>query len=355
MIKFAEVSVLNQEILDTVSLILESGQFIQGSWNKRFNREWAEYCGTKYSVRVASGSAALISCLKYLKQKYDRNIVICPSYSFAATVFSIIEAGCKPVYCPVSIEGLMEFEFLKLVTAWDEILCILPVHLYGQKLEIPKKWFDRLPIVEDACQAHGAIKSIKSTAACFSFFPAKNLGCAGDGGAVVTNDDELANWVSAYTNYGDFPGEKYVHSVAGNNLRLDNLQASILSLKLNNLDGENRRRRELLQRYIHNGIWPVTNLNPNVFHHFPILVEDRNYFLRMMKQEKIEVGCHYSYTLFDIVPSASIYETGDKAKVLAECVVTLPISPHLEFEEIDLISKIIKSAYTKNKQIWERL
>lgn len=350
MIKFADVSVKDEITHQAVKEILETGQFIQGKWNKEFDKRWAQYCGTKFSIGVASGNAALIACLKYLKTKSDNNVVVVPTYSFAATVFAVVEAGCKPIYCPVDGHGLMQIDKCNFKD-FEGVLAVLPVHLYGQRLEIPEEISSRVPVIEDACQAHG-LKKLQGKAACFSFYPAKNLGCAGDGGSVITDDEEMANWIKAYINYGDFPGQKYIHSMVGNNLRMDNLQACILSHKLPYLDEQNERRQELAQLYFDNGIEPSTFLLNSVFHQFPILVGNQEQFRNFMKSKGIETGCHYPYTLPEIYKAFSFDLSEDKSEEIAKRVVTLPIWPSTKNEEILQICDIIKSNYKQEFGVW---
>jgi dTDP-4-amino-4,6-dideoxygalactose transaminase len=351
MIKFADVSVRDEITHQAVKEVLETGQFIQGKWNKEFDKRWAQYCGTKFSIGVASGNAALISCLKYLKTKSDNNLVVVPTYSFAATVFAVVEAKCKPIYCPVDGHGLMQIDKCNF-NSFEGILAILPVHLYGQQLEIPEEITSRVAVIEDACQAHG-LKKLQGQAACFSFYPAKNLGCAGDAGSVITDDEEMANWIRAYINYGDFPGQKYIHSMVGNNLRMDNLQACILAHKLPYLDEQNQRRQEIAKLYFDNGVEPITSLD-SVFHQFPILVENQEYFANLMKEKGIQTGCHYPYTLPEIYKSFSFDLSEDKSEEIANRVVTLPIWPTLTNNEILQVCDIIKSHYQLEFGVWYR-
>jgi dTDP-4-amino-4,6-dideoxygalactose transaminase len=184
-VKFAELGIQDDAALADVEVVLKSGRFIGGMYLEEFAEKWAKFCGAKHCVPVASGSAALTASIKALVP--PSGAVLLPALSFAATAFSVIEAGCEPIYVDVRPDGLMNLDVAEEAVHRMHISCVLPVHLYGQLLEIEydSALYNTI-VIEDACQAHGVFK-LWGDAGCFSFYPSKNLGAAGDAGAVVTN------------------------------------------------------------------------------------------------------------------------------------------------------------------------
>lgn len=340
-IRLAELGMTSPNMIADVIQVLKSGRFINGPWAQRFGRAWAEVCGASECIPVASGSAALIAVLKQLRNTKS-NKVILPDYSFAATAFAVKEAGLEPIYVSVDDRGLMDLKATRAAVREFEPLAVLPVHMYGQYLNLGRLP-DEIMVVEDACQAHG-ITSLQGVAACYSFYPAKNLGAAGDAGAVVTNLKNLANQVRAYCNYGDFPGEKYSHTISGNNLRMDELQAAVLLHKLEYLHDHNQARQTLAAIYQDAGVHSLAK-NPTNWHLYPILVTDPDEFIGHMAREEVEVGRHYPYRLSSIVPGTE-FELNGNSDRLAKHVVTLPIGPHLVGGDIlrvvELITKTMK-------------
>lgn len=349
MIKQAELSIKDESIFAEVQKVLESGIFINGPYNQKFNQLWAETCGTQYSLGVSSGSAALKTVLKFFKKRNRTNYAIIPNFSFAATLYSVMEAGYTPIFCPVDSKGLMNQEFLVDIVGKQEVSAIIPVHIYGQlqKLDITTiRTYTDSPIIEDACQVHGGLTSLQGDVACFSFYPSKNLGTIGDGGAIVTNNQTLYNWARQYINYGNYPEEKYVHSMQGDNLRLDEIKAAVLCKKLENLILENFRRDCNAITYREEGITSFVQEGYNVYHLFPVLFEDRKKAMDIFKKEGIEVGNHYPYTLHSLAEQSYFPHPKEcKAKRIADHVVTLPIGPHLTAEELQTVIKVVHSNF----------
>lgn len=337
MIKFADTT-LDNDIIQRVARVFRSGQFINGKYCQEFAEKWADYCNTDYCTTTSSGSSALTICLRYLKSKNPfKNLVIVPSYSFAATVHSVVEAGLFPIYSPVDKRGLINQEIAyKIIKSQGQgLVGMLVVHLYGQQVKIEPEILKKVPVIEDACQAHG-IKQTQGLASCFSFYPAKNLGACGDAGAICTNNAELSEYSFAYSNYGDYKGQKYKHNFPSSNMRMDEIQAFILLDKLKHLDKWNSKRKWNAFKYFDSGLETFTE--DSFYHQYPILVDNRD----KIKIKEFEIGSHYPYTLPEIVPSTNYWLKDDYSHKIAKSVLTIPIGPHLTEDEVQLISRKVK-------------
>lgn len=290
------------EINEAVSRVVNSGWYLQGTENEKFEAHYAEYIGTKYAVGCANGLDALIWIFRAyieLGVMVPGDEVIVPANTYIATILAITENGLVPVLCEPKLQTLeIDDERIEsLITSKTKAIAV--VHLYGRNaitpriLDLCKKY--NLKLVEDNAQAHGCRCSFLADesrgvcaprtgsigdAAGHSFYPGKNLGALGDGGAVTTNDPELAATVRALANYGS--QQKYVFKYAGRNSRLDEIQAAVLDVKLKYLDEDNQHRKMVADYYYKNISNPLITLpdrlpdDENVYHLFPILVaEDR--------------------------------------------------------------------------------
>lgn len=356
MIKFAEVGIEDPRIQKAVLKVLKSGQFIGGKQVMRFEKEFAKFCGAKYCASVASGSAALVTALKVLSKMSNSKPgfkVIVPSMSFAATALSVREAGGVPVYCDVDSRGLLDQDrCLELLNYYKgAIMAVIPVHLYGQIMKLKPEMLNQVAVVEDACQAAGSFTELQGDIACFSFYPTKNLGAAGDAGAIISNDREMYLEAKAYVNYGDYPGEKYKHSVMGTNARMDAIQAAILRVKLETLTEADYVRKIMVGDYNTLGIHSMA-ANPSSWHLYPILVDDVNKFRYILEEAGIQTGNHYPYRLPDVVAGCDDTTTNDKSYSIVWNVVTLPIGSHLTYANIQTISSQIKSIAEYTNLVW---
>lgn len=242
---------------------VQSAQYIQGEESVRFEREFATYCGSKHCIGVSSGSSALYLILKAYKQLgklHDHDAIIVPTNTYIASVFAITQNNLTPIFAEPSAQ-----DFLLDTSALESLLtsrtkAIMPVHLYGQLCDMERinafAKAHNLLVIEDSAQAHGAYLRDSHTrsgaygdAGGFSFYPAKNLGALGDGGAITTNDCELAATIRCLANAGST--SKYTHTLDGINARLDSLQALVLRAKLPLLDSDNAHRRAIAQIYTH--------------------------------------------------------------------------------------------------------
>jgi len=348
---------LSQKIAEVV----KNGWYIHGKECKAFEENFAQFCGVKHCIGVGNGLEALkliLRAYKLLGVFKTGDEVIVPANTFIATILAISAENLTPVFVEPDIDDYVidvkkiEEKITKKTKA------IMPVHLYGRLcnmeaiIAIAKQ--HNLKLIEDAAQAHGATQNGKRSgafgdAAGFSFYPGKNLGCLGDGGCVTTDDDELADIVRKLANYGS--SVKYVHEYKGENSRLDEIQAAVLSVKLKRLDADNDRRRQIATMYntgIKNNAVILPKLHQSeehVWHIYCVRVQNRNAFIEYLNSCGIETVIHYptpphkqaAYKEFAYL-NLPISE-----KIHAE-VVSLPMSPLLTDKHVMYIIEII-SAY----------
>lgn len=297
---------IKSEIDSAVKNVINDAAFIGGKYVKKFEKEFADYCNTKYCVGVGNGTDAMFIALKALGIG-SGDEVITASNSFIATSEAITASGakvvfvdCHPDYYTIDVSKIEE----KIT---NKTKAIIPVHLYGQPADmdtiskIVKKY--KIYIIEDAAQAHGANYKDKrvgtfSDVACFSFYPGKNFGAYGDGGSIITNNGDLALKCRMLANHGRI--EKYNHEFEGYNSRLDGLQAAILSVKLKYLDEWNKKRREIAYSYnelfknCDKIITPKELPNTEcVYHLYTIRTEKRDELQKFLKENGISTGIHY--------------------------------------------------------------
>lgn len=297
------------EINAAVTRVVNSGWYLQGEENKHFEENYANYIGTQYCIGCANGLDALIWIFRaYIEMGVMQpgDEVIVPANTYIATILSITENGLKPVFVEPKWSTL-EIDDDKIeaaITPKTKAVCI--VHLYGrcaytEKIGALCKKYN-LKLVEDNAQAHGCRFDEQRTgsigdAAGHSFYPGKNLGALGDGGAVTTNDPELAAAVRTLANYGS--QKKYVFKYTGRNSRLDEIQAAVLDVKLKYLDGDNKHRQQIATYYYEN----IKNDNivlparlpdeKNVYHLFPILCTLRDELQEYLKENGVGTMIHY--------------------------------------------------------------
>lgn len=296
---------IKDEIQETVSDVIEQNWFIRGQYCRKFEQEFAEFCGVKYCVGCGNGLDALYLILRAYDITYGDEVIV-PSNTFIATALAVTYVGATPVFVEpdISTYTIDTERIREKITAKTK--AVIAVHLYGQAAdmdavnEVAKA--HHLIVIEDAAQAHGAEYKNRKTgslgdAAAFSFYPGKNLGAMGDAGAVTTNDKDIADRVRAIGNYGS--DYKYHHIYAGTNSRLDEIQAAVLLIKLRNLDRWNIYRQEAADQYlkrIHNEkvILPVMAENrSHVWHIFALRTKDRDVFAGYLAEHGIETRIHY--------------------------------------------------------------
>lgn len=313
MIPFLDLKGLNAqyraELVEACTRVIDSGWYIQGSECKEFEKEFASYCGTKYAIGVANGLDALILILRAYKElgiMNDGDEVIVPSNTYIASILAISQNNLVPVLVEPRLDTYLIDPSKIEEKITSKTKAILPVHLYGQTCEmdaineIAKKY--NLKVIEDSAQSHGAYFKDKRSgnlgdASGFSFYPGKNLGALGDGGAVTTNDEELANTIKALGNYGSH--KKYENLYKGINSRLDEMQAAMLRVKLKYLDEESNKRREIANYYLENIkndnlILPEVRAEDNhVWHLFVIRTSKRDELQKYLLDNGIQTLIHY--------------------------------------------------------------
>lgn len=364
MIPFLDLKEINlhyeKEFKQTFENVLHSGWFILGEQVARFEKEFADYCGTKYAIGVANGLDALILIIEGYKElgifKIDDEIIV-PSNTYIASILAISKAGLKPVLVEPRLDTyLIDVSKIEEQIS-DKTVAILPVHLYGQLCDmgsinaIAKKY--NLKVIEDSAQSHGARQSGKRSgnlgdASGFSFYPGKNLGALGDGGAITTNDDELAEVLFALRNYGS--EVKYRNKYKGINSRLDELQAAMLSIKLKDLNADNHKRQLVANYYLENIRNPlvtlptVINAESCVWHLFVIRNNNRDRLQQYLLNKQIQTVIHYpipphcqfAYKEWQYL-SFPISE-----KIHAE-VLSLPIYPRLTENNINKVCEALNN------------
>jgi dTDP-4-amino-4,6-dideoxygalactose transaminase len=313
MIPFLDLKGLNAryraELIEACTKVIDSGWYIQGNECREFDKEFAQYCGTKYAIGVANGLDALILILRAYKElgfMKDDDEVIVPSNTYIASILAISQNNLVPVLVEPDLNTYLINPNKIEERITPKTKAILPVHLYGQTCEmdkineIAKKY--NLKVIEDSAQSHGAYYKDKRSgnlgdASGFSFYPGKNLGALGDGGAVTTNDEELANTIKALGNYGSH--KKYENLYKGVNSRLDEIQAAILRLKLKYLDAEVEKRRKIANYCLENIkneniILPTVRSEDNhVWHLFVIRTNKRDELQKYLLDNGIQTLIHY--------------------------------------------------------------
>ncbi len=287
---------------------LSDGKYIEGVENRRFEKNFAKYCGTKFAIGTGNGLDAIrliLEAYKVTGKLQTGDEIIVPANTFIATILAISQAGFTPVLTEPKLEtyNLDPEKIAKKISAKTK--AIIGVHLYG----LISDWeylqniahSHGLLLIEDAAQAHGAVWNDKKAgdlgdAAAFSFYPAKNLGALGDGGAVTTNDPELAGIITQLKNYGQ--EKKYISRYKGFNSRLDELQAAFLNVKLPHLDKANEKRRQNALLYLKNIkqsniVLPVFDEKSHVYHQFAIRTRRRDELKTYLANHGIETMIHY--------------------------------------------------------------
>ena len=357
---------IKDEVMASIKRVVESSAFILGEEVKQFEEEFASFCGAKYAIGVSSGSAALHLALIACEVGEGDEVITTP-YTFIATTEAISRVGGKIVFVDIDSKDY-NIDVSKIEEKITErTKAILPVHLYGHPadmdpvMEIAAKY--NLKVIEDAAQAHGAayksrIRPGRTRAErrvgsigdinCFSFYPGKNLGAYGDGGMVVTDDDEMANKVKLLRNHGR--REKYEHLIEGYNYRLDAMQAAILKVKLARLNewNEARRARAKLYNDLLADTAVITPLEreyaKHVYHLYVVRTKERDKLKEHLKARGIATGLHYPIPLhLQEAYSHLGYKKGDFpiAEEISQEILSMPMFPELTDEELKTIVNAI--------------
>ena len=297
------------EIQQAVAEVVDSGWYLQGKAVQQFEQHYAQYIGTRHCIGVANGLDALTLTLRAYKEMgllHDGDEVLVQANTFIATILAITENHLTPVFVDVAPDTLnLQTEALRQAIT-PKTKALMLVHLYGRctyNEEIEALCgAHHLLLIEDNAQAHGCLHGEQRTgslghAACHSFYPGKNLGALGDGGAVTTNDDDLAQMIRTLANYGF--SQKYVAPMQGRNSRLDEIQAAVLDVKLHHLDTENQRRIDIARTYYtyiqQKDLRLPTFMDEgnNVYHIFPVFTPHRNALQQYLSEQGIQTLIHY--------------------------------------------------------------
>lgn len=366
MIPFLDLKKINaqyqNELKEACAKVIDSGWYVLGNEVAEFEKEFATYCETNHCLGVANGLDALVLILRaYIEMgvMHKGDEVIVPSNTYIASILAISENGLIPVLVEPDINTFNLDPTLIEQAITEKTKAILTVHLYGQvtgmdEINAIAKTYN-LKVVEDCAQAHGALyqgengnaKKVGSLgdAAGFSFYPGKNLGALGDGGAVTTNDSELAKTIAALRNYGSH--EKYKNQFKGINSRLDEIQAAMLRVKLSHLDREIVARQAVAKTYLQGINNPlielpcVDDLNSHVWHLFVIKTTQREELVKYLSESGVQTLVHYP-----IPPhKQDAYKEWNskqysKSELLHKAVLSLPMSPVMDISEIFKVIKV---------------
>lgn len=361
----AQYPLIKQDILRKFEDIIQSGNFVGLNGNKyleQLESQFSSFCSTDFTIAVNNGTSALWMIMNALDIGPGDEVLL-PANTFVATAEAISLAGATPVLVDIEPHtynidvSAIESKITKRTKA------IIPVHLYGQCadmdpiLEISKR--HELYVIEDACQAHGATyKGRKAgsmgVAAAFSFYAGKNLGAWGEGGAITTSDESLANKLRAIRNHGS--QVKYQHDIIGGNFRLDEFQSAALSTKLNHIEAWNNKRRENARLYIslldknqHINLPYYSDDSKPVWHLFVIRVKDRNGFMQHLQQNGIQCAIHYP-TPLHLTPAYEHlgYKLGDfpVCESVQSEIVSLPMYAELSSRDIAYVCEKVNDYYS---------
>jgi dTDP-4-amino-4,6-dideoxygalactose transaminase len=354
----AQYATIREEIEASFRRVLEDASFIQGPDVAQFEEKFASYLGAKHAVGVANGTDALLLTLKALGIGNGDEVLI-PANTFVATAEAIVHAGARPILVDISPETYTIDVHQIEDRLTSRTKAIIPVHLYGQPADLGPiltiAETHGIPVIEDAAQAHGAEYGGRRVgawgrAACFSFYPAKNLGAYGDAGAVVTNDDHVALAVRKLRDHGGV--DKYRHDLVGYNSRLDTLQAAVLLVKLKHLDGWNQMRRQHARLYdellatIPGIVTPArVEKASHVYHLYVIRVGrgHRDELQRYLHARGIHTSIHYPAPVHLTAAFADRYphEHHPVAERCANEILSLPMYPELERKQIHYVHEQI--------------
>ena len=362
MIHFLDLKKINQAyanaLKEACARVIDSGWYIDGNELKNFEKNFSQFCGTEYCIGVANGLDALTLVLrawKELGKLKEGDEIIVPANTYIASVLAITENKLVPILIEPDINTYTINPNNIEPAITSKTRAILPVHLYGKMcdmnpiLAVAKQY--QLLVLEDSAQAHGASIQGRQAgnwgdASGFSFYPGKNLGALGDAGAVTTNDDELSHTIKALRNYGSHV--KYEHNHQGVNSRLDEIQAAMLSVKLNFLNEQTYRRREIAARYLAEIKNPVITLplhtheEEHVWHLFVVRCNERDRLKQYLTDNQVQTLIHYpvpphQQSAYEQLNSQSFPIT----ETIHREVLSLPIGSHLSESEVDHIIELV--------------
>lgn len=372
-VPFVDLSPAHKEVANELtavfSEVLDTSQFVNGARTAQFEREFSDYCGAKFASLVGNGTLALQAALLGLELPAGGEVLV-PVNTFIATAEAVINVGLRPVFVDCDPNTHLIDIDATVAAVTDQTVAVLPVHLYGRLVDMRqlRTALDSarkdVVIVEDSCQAHGAFVSAEkpavskySSAACFSFYPGKNLGALGEAGAVVTNSAQLDTWIKKYRNHGS--EQKYKHDIIGSNYRTSELQAGFLSVKLPHLNTYNQHRRQVAEQY-HQlladvsqvELPPLVTNSSHVYHLFVARVEKRKQLKEYLNQNGVGVGIHYPDPLHLTPAFEEYFSDNDQkkqsfpaAESTAQLILSLPIYYGMTNQQVEYVCQVIKSFY----------
>jgi perosamine synthetase len=353
-IEFSKMYV-DDDIRSSVIDVLNSGIYIKGERLRSFEREFAEFCGTRYSFGVSSGTSAILLALMALGIKKGDEVIV-PAHTFVATASPAIFLGGTPVFADIEEDTytIDPEDMARKIT--ERTKAIIPVHLYGHPCDMDPindiAQEKGIAVIEDACQAHGAVYRGKKAGSigdigCFSFFPSKNMTVLGEGGMVSTDNEELAEKISMLRDHGR--RDKYVHEVLGLNLRMDEIHAAIGRESLKHISDWNRRRREIASLY-HRLLQGLDLVAPvekswaeHVYHLYVIRIKEREKLAAYLNKKGVSTGVLYPVPLHRqpcMLADVHLPVTERCAKE----ILSLPMHPQLLDEEVEYVCDEIREA-----------
>ena len=352
---------VRDEVTSRWAALLESNAWVGGAEVERFERSWADYCTTEHAVGVANGTDALHLVLRALGIGPGDEVLV-PANTFIATAEAVVLAGARPRFVDVDPTGLLMTPEAVDAAVTSATTAVMPVHLFGHVAdvagiaEVARR--HGIAVIEDAAQAHGATRDgvragSTGIAAGFSFYPGKNLGAFGDGGAVTTDDADLADRLRSLLNHGRSTQDRYEHPHIGTNSRLDSVQAVVLSAKLERLDGWTARRREIVAAYreriegLHLRLVEPAEGVESAWHLLVARVAERDRVRRDLEELGIQTGIHYPVPCHEQTAYVRWADTPcPVASRAAKEIVSLPMHPHLTVDEVDRVCEALAKVLT---------
>ena len=358
---------VDEEIKKRVLEVIDSGQYILGSHCKNFEKEFAQFIGTKHAVLTSSGTSAIFLCLKALGVGPGDAILV-PSLTAFPTVEPVFHVGARPIFVDIDETFTMDPRHVEeILRKGDQkqgtVKGILPVHLYGHPadmdalLDLGKRF--GVFVLEDCCQAHGARYKGKRVgsmgiAGCFSFYPSKNLTVYGDGGILVTSEDQVAQTSRMLRDHGR--KEKYEHELVGYNIRFNEIQGAVGRLQLQRLDRFNEARRQIA-RWYGEGLKGLPVITPKVhdwaepvFHLYVVQSTKRDDLATYLKEKGVQTGIHYpipNHQQPAVQSALGLQPNLKKTEEAASKILSLPIYPELDKEKVDFVCASIREFFSK--------
>lgn len=357
----AQTAEIRTELDAAWTQVVDSGRFVGGSVVEGFEQEWADYCGARWTVSVANGTDSLQLILRALGIGRGDEVIV-PANSFIATAEAVALVGATPRFVDVDPRTLLIDAAQVAAALTPRTAAVIAVHLYGQMADMTalKTVTERagLALIEDAAQGHGAYcgdarAGSVGIAGSFSFYPGKNLGAFGDGGAVTTSDEGLAARLRSIRDHGRSDSDRYRHDMLGTNSRLDALQAAVLSIKVKHLDAWTEARRAVAQDYreqLLDGLVQLveeTPSTPSVYHLAVVRTTQRDDAVSGLARAGVETGVHYPVPCHLQGPFRRYSpDPLPVTELAADQILSLPMFPHMTHQQVSYVCETLSSAVT---------